>query len=194
MWGGGLYFLGLFVPEVPAITVLEIGPFHEYPCCGYPLWSCSTISEGFFLIEESYANMQGGMTLGYPPTYAKLCGLVQAFVTQFLRLQSPYTAVSTPPSPEVLKSLKSLKKVFPGLLARSVKKVSKKSQRTRKGVKKVSKSVFGNFFNTFLTLRAGRPGKTFLRLFGDFGARGVETPVYGDCNHSPIRTIHSALG
>ena len=50
----------------------------------------------------------------------------------------------------------------------------KKSQRTRKRVKKVSNSVLGDFFDTFLTLRAWRPGKTFLRLFGDFGARGVE--------------------
>ena len=46
----------------------------------------------------------------------------------------------------------------------------------------MAKSVFGDFFDTFSTLRAGRPGKTFLRLLGDFGARGVETPVYGDCN------------
>ena len=50
--------------------------------------------------------------------------------------------------------------------------MSKKSQRTGKRVKKVSKSVFGDFFDTFLRLRVGRPGKTFVRLFGDFGARG----------------------
>ena len=42
----------------------------------------------------------------------------------------------------------------------------------RTEVKKTTKSVFGEFFDTFLTLRAGRPGKSFLRLFGNFGARG----------------------
>ena len=31
---------------------------------------------------------------------------------------------------------------------------------------------FGDFFDTFLTLQAGRPGKTLLRLLGDFVARG----------------------
>ena len=81
------------------------------------------------------------------------------------------------------KSSKSLKKVFPGLLARSVKKVSKKSKMTRKRVKKTTKSVFGDFFDTFLTLRAGRPGKSFLRLFGDFGPRG--------CGDSCIRGLQS---
>ena len=82
------------------------------------------------------------------------------------------------------KSPKSLKKVFPGVPARSVKKVSKKSQMTRKRVKKTTKSVFGDFVDTFLTLRAGRPGTTFLRLFGIWGLGGVETPVYGDCNRN----------
>ena len=37
----------------------------------------------------------------------------------------------------------------------------------------MSKSVLGDSSDTFLTLWAGRPGKTFLRLFGDFGAEGV---------------------
>ena len=74
----------------------------------------------------------------------------------------------------IYRSLHALKpwnprKVSP---ARSVKKVSKKSQMTRKWVKKTTKLVFGDFLDTFLTLRAGRPGSTFLRLFGDFGARG----------------------
>ena len=50
---------------------------------------------------------------------------------------------------------------------------------TRKRVKKTTKSVFGDFFDTFLTLRAGRHGKTVLRLFGIWGLGGVETPVYG---------------
>ena len=36
----------------------------------------------------------------------------------------------------------------------------------------------------FLTLRAEKPGKSFLGLFWDFGARGVETPVYGDSNRN----------
>ena len=79
------------------------------------------------------------------------------------------------------KSPKSLKNGFPGLPARSVKKVSKNSQMTRTRLKKTTKSVFGDFFDTFLTLPAGRPGKSFLRLFGVSGLGGVETPVYGDC-------------
>ena len=95
-------------------------------------------------------------------------------------------------SPEDLwapKSPQSLKKVFPGLPTRNVQKVSKRSQRIQKKVKKVSKSGFGIFstlffFDTFCTSRAGRPGKTFLRLFGDFGAPGCGAPVYGDCNCS----------
>ena len=63
------------------------------------------------------------------------------------------------------------------------KKVSKKSQMTQKRAKKTTKSVFGDFFDTFLTLRAGRPGKSFLRLFGDFGARG--------CGDSCIWGLHT---
>ena len=35
-----------------------------------------------------------------------------------------------------------------------------------------------HFVNTFSTLRAGRPGKTFVRLSG---LGGLETLVYGDC-------------
>ena len=31
--------------------------------------------------------------------------------------------------------------------------------------------MVGDFLGAFLTLRAGRPGNTFLRLYGDFGAR-----------------------
>ena len=61
--------------------------------------------------------------------------------------------------------------------------MSKKSQMTQKRVKKTTKSVFGDFFDTFLTLRAGRPGKSFLRLFGDFGARG--------CGDSCIWGLHT---
>ena len=36
---------------------------------------------------------------------------------------------------------------------------------------KVSKSVLKDLFDTFLTLYAGRSGKSFLKLFEDFGAR-----------------------
>ena len=63
--------------------------------------------------------------------------------------------------------------------------MSKKSQMTRKRVKKTAKSVFGDFFDTFLPLPAGRPGKSFLRLFGDFGARG--------CGDSCIWGLHTQL-
>ena len=52
------------------------------------------------------------------------------------------------------------------------KSVEKVPNDPEKKVKKITKSVFGDFFDTFLTLWAGRPGKSFLRAFGDFGARG----------------------
>ena len=76
------------------------------------------------------------------------------------------------PHPRAPKSPKSLKKVFLGLLAQSVKTSDEKVPKDPKRVTKVSKSMFEDFFGTFLTLRAGRPGKTFLRLFGGFGAQG----------------------
>ena len=77
------------------------------------------------------------------------------------------------PHPRAPKSPKSLKKVFPDLPARSVKKVSKKSPNTDFVVFLTHFRVIRDFFDTFfLTLRARRPGNTFLRLFGDFGARG----------------------
>ena len=63
-----------------------------------------------------------------------------------LRLRSPCTGVSAPPSPEIPK--KSQKGV-PGPPARSVKKVPKKPQTTRKRVKKTTKSALGDFIDTF---------------------------------------------
>ena len=42
----------------------------------------------------------------------------------------------------------------------------------------MSNAVFGDFFDTFSTLWAGRFGKTFLRLFEDFGARGFWRLLY----------------
>ena len=72
-----------------------------------------------------------------------------------------------------LKSPKSLKKVFPDVPARSVKKVLKKKvPNDPKISQKDCKISARGLFDTSLTLRAGRPGNTFLRLFGDFGARG----------------------
>ena len=91
----------------------------------------------------------------------------QNFGALSLRLEPPYTGVPRPSGPEIPQ-----KSQIPGLPAWSVKKVSKKCQMTRKRVKKTTKSVFGDFFDTFLTLPTGRPGKSFLRLFGDSGARG----------------------
>ena len=92
-----------------------------------------------------------------------------------MRLHSPYTGVPSPLGP---KPPKSLKKVFAGLPAQSIQKVSTKSPNT------FFDSFSGSLglFDTFLILRAGRPAKTFWRLFGDFGPRGLRTPVYGDCN------------
>ena len=41
-----------------------------------------------------------------------------------------------------------------------------------------------SIFGPLGTLWAGRPGKTFLRLLGDFGAAGCGDSVYGDCNRN----------
>ena len=83
--------------------------------------------------------------------------------------EPPYTGVPRPSGPEIpKKSQKGLSEPPGPECQNSVKKASKDPKR----VKKVSKAVFGDFFDTFLTLWAGQPGKTFLRLFGDFGPRG----------------------
>ena len=84
-----------------------------------------------------------------------------------LRLQSPYTGVSTPLSPK--KSQKGL----PGASQAGVPRRCRKSPRTLILTPFLTPFwVFWDFFDTFLALRLGRPGKTFLRLFGDFGAQG----------------------
>ena len=74
------------------------------------------------------------------------------------------------------KSVEALQNVFPGLPPRSVEKVSTKSSRTRKCAKNMLKSIFGSF-------------QTSLRLFEDFGAQGLETPVYGDADRNSTREV-----
>ena len=44
--------------------------------------------------------------------------------------------------------------------------------------------VIRDFFDTFLALRGREAGTTFLRLFGDFGRRGLGTPVFGGSNRN----------
>ena len=44
------------------------------------------------------------------------------------------------------------------------------------------KSVSAHFVDTSVTLRDGRPGKTFLRLLGGFGARGSGDSCTWGCN------------
>ena len=87
-----------------------------------------------------------------------------------LRWEPPCTGVSTPPSPEIpKKSQKGLPGPPRSECQKSVEKVLKDffMKKSQKGVK----ISVRDFFETFLTLRAGRPGNTFLRVFGDFGAR-----------------------
>ena len=92
-------------------------------------------------------------------------------VLQFHKVYDGNPHIQESPHPRAPKSPKSLKKDFPGLPARSVKKVTKKSPNTDFVVFLTPFRVIWDFFDTFLTLRAGRPGNTFLRLFGDFGPR-----------------------
>ena len=55
--------------------------------------------------------------------------------------------------------------------------------------------MLGDFFGTFLTLRVGRPGHTFLRLFGDFGARGCgESCKWGLQSQAKIANIKAFRG
>ena len=96
-----------------------------------------------------------------------------------LRLQSPYTGVSTPPSPEIPK--KSQKGV-PGPPGPECQKSVEKVPDTDFVVFLTLVRVIWDFFDTFLTLRAGTPGNTFLRLLGISGPEALETPVYGGCN------------
>ena len=70
------------------------------------------------------------------------------------------------------KPRKSLKKVFLGLPAQSLKKVPKRSKKSPKSLQKVSFRGLFDLFGTFLRLWAGRPRKTFLRLFRDFRRGG----------------------
>ena len=65
--------------------------------------------------------------------------------------------------------------------------VSKKCRKSAKCPEKESKRLqhqcSGTFSTLFLTLPTGRPGKSFLRLFGDSGARG--------CGDSCIWGLHT---
>ena len=94
-----------------------------------------------------------------------------------LQLQSPYTGVSTPPSPEIPK--KSQKGVSgpPG-------------PECQKSVEKVPEHWFWSLFDSFSgrlglfrhffdTPDPGGPGTPFWDFLGDFGPRGLGTPVYG---------------
>ena len=96
------------------------------------------------------------------------------------------------------KSQKSLKKVSKSLPARSVRKVSKGVKKSRKSLGKVLEksifSVFCLFSKTFWTLRAGRPGETFLRLFGDFGLGDpVAYMIYLEGSEYPEYVMHFYL-
>ena len=69
--------------------------------------------------------------------------------------------------------------MFRGILAFLPKKQGLEGQGP-KSVRKVSFSGLFDLFGTFLRLRAGRPGKTFWRLFfAVFGPEGLETAVDG---------------
>ena len=106
----------------------------------------------------------------------------QPICRQWLRLQSPYTGEGFPhPSPEIpQKSQKGLPRPPSPECQENVEKIPKDPKRSQKGVK----INVRDFSDTFLTLRAGRPGK---------GLGGVETPVFGDCNHKFVVPRHSEI-
>ena len=103
-----------------------------------------------------------------------------------LRLKPPYTQGR---GPEALWARKTQKVSKRSSWAPVCEKVSKKSRMTRKRIKKTIKSVLGDFFDTLLTLQAGRPKKSFLRLFGDFGARGCG----GSCTWGIVIVSHESI-
>ena len=73
--------------------------------------------------------------------------VILMMIGQGLRLEPPYTGVSTPPSPEIPK--KSQKGV-PGPPGPECQKSVEKIPNDPKRVKKTTKSVFGDFFDTSL--------------------------------------------
>ena len=95
-----------------------------------------------------------------------------------LQCEPPYPGVSKPP-PEPPKPLK----VSQGPSRASPPCVSKRKRRSTpkdalKGHKGVKISVRSPFEHFFVTLRAGRPGKTFLRLFGGVRGSGMLRLLY----------------
>ena len=76
-----------------------------------------------------------------------------------------------------LKTLENKQKHSKDFRARKIIKETKtpRKKKGREGVKISVQRLFRHFFVT----SGGEARTTFLRLFGDFGAGGVETPVYG---------------
>ena len=70
------------------------------------------------------------------------------------------------------KPRKSRNQVFPGLSPPESQKSSEKVEKYPKSLQKVSFWGLFDLFGTFLRLWAGRPGKTFLRLFRGFRPGG----------------------
>ena len=99
------------------------------------------------------------------------------FLPIWLRLQSPYTGVSTPPSPKISKKSQKGLPGPPGPeCQKSVEKVPNDPKKSQKGCKISVRGLFRHFFDT----GRGRPGSPFWDFLGSSGIGGVETPVYGD--------------
>ena len=94
-----------------------------------------------------------------------------------LRPCRPSTAVSS------RKPKKKFPKSLPGPSGPESQKSPEKVEKSPKSVRKVSFWGLFDLFGTFLRLRAGRPGKTFWRLFRGFRPGGAR-----DCRRWPART------
>ena len=109
----------------------------------------------------------------------------KSLVAQALRLQSPYTGVSTPPSPEIPKKSQ---KGLPGPPGPECQKVSKKSPNIDSVVLMTLFRVILDFSTLFLTLRPEGLGSPFLRRF-----LGFRHSSLADSQHSGLRTSKHAI-
>ena len=135
------------------------------------------------------AESQHKNSTSYAWNFARFLAQLRGKWSISLRVQSPYTGVSTPPSGRAPKSPKSLKKDFPGLPAQSVKKVSKKSPNTDFVVFLTLFWVIWDFFDTFFDTPGQEAREPPFETFWGFWAQTASGLLY---MAAPIATISYA--